>query len=85
MPFAIRKHTRKHCYTVYNSNTRRIHAKCTSKARAEKQLKLLRAVVFGNFKPTRNATDSTPVAKFVARSRVARATRKNKRTARARK
>jgi hypothetical protein len=67
MPFGIRKHTRKHCYTVYNIKSRKIHAKCTSKSRAEKQLKLLRAIVYGKFKPTRR--NSSPSRRVTARIR----------------
>lgn len=69
MPFAIRKHTRKHCYTVYNVKSRKIHARCTSKARAQKQLKLLRAIIYGKFKPTQR----NPVP---ARNKTARIRRK---------
>lgn len=44
MPYAIRKMPNKSCYKVYNKKTKRVFAKCTTKKRAEKQIKLLRAI-----------------------------------------
>jgi hypothetical protein len=46
MPFALRKVTRRNCYTVYNKKSKRKHAKCTSKVKALKQLRLLRAITY---------------------------------------
>lgn len=45
MPYGIRK-TRKGCYSVYNKKTSRVFSKCTSKKKANKQSKLLRAIMF---------------------------------------
>ncbi len=44
MPYSIRKVTNKHCYKVFNNLTKRIFSKCTTKTRAKKQLRLLRAL-----------------------------------------
>lgn len=50
MPYGIRK-TRKGCYSVYNKKSSRVFSKCTSKKKANKQSKLLRAIMFNpNFK-----------------------------------
>lgn len=46
MPYKIRKVTRKRCYRVYNTQTKRTFAKCTSKTRAKKQKKLLQAIQY---------------------------------------
>ena len=44
MPYSIRKVTNKACYKVFNNRTKRIFSKCTTKTRAKKQLRLLRAI-----------------------------------------
>ncbi len=44
MPYATRKVRNKSCYRVYNRKTKRVFAKCTTKTRAKKQLRLLRAI-----------------------------------------
>lgn len=44
MPYTIRKVPRKKCYRVKNMKTRRVHAKCTSKSKAKKQVRLLYAI-----------------------------------------
>ena len=44
MPYTIRKVPRKKCYRVKNMKTRRVHAKCTSKSKAKKEVRLLRAI-----------------------------------------
>lgn len=44
MPYTLRKIPGKSCYRVRNKKTKRIFSKCTSKAKAIKQLKLLRAI-----------------------------------------
>jgi hypothetical protein len=54
MPFKIRKIPNKPCYRVYNAKTKKIHAKCTTKINAKRQLRLLNAVSFGNFIPKLN-------------------------------
>ena len=45
MPYTIRKVPRKRCYRVINSRSKRVMAKCTSKVRAEKQIRLLNAIL----------------------------------------
>lgn len=40
------------CWRVFNTETGTEHAKCTTKANAQKQLRLLRGVEKGTFKPT---------------------------------
>ena len=44
MPYSTRKVRGKNCYRVYNRNTKRVFAKCTSRENADKQMRLLRAV-----------------------------------------
>ena len=44
MPYTLRKIPGKSCYRVRNKRTNRIFAKCTSKVKAQKQLRLLRAI-----------------------------------------
>ena len=44
MPYTIRKIKNKKCYTVKNSKTKRVYSKCTTKQKAIKQLRLLRAI-----------------------------------------
>ena len=51
MPYTIRKVPNKSCYRVTNRKTRRVFAKCTTKARAKKQVRLLNAIEYGNFVP----------------------------------
>jgi hypothetical protein len=41
MPYTLRKMPKKKCYRVYNKDTKRVFAKCTSKVRAKKQIRLL--------------------------------------------
>lgn len=41
MPFVVRKVRNQQCWRVKNTNTGKIHAKCTSKAKAEAQLRIL--------------------------------------------
>jgi hypothetical protein len=51
MPYASRK-TRKGCVKVYNIKTRQVYAKCTTQTKADKQLRLLRALEYNpNFIP----------------------------------
>lgn len=47
MPYQIRKVRNKECYTVKNKDTGKIHAQCTTKVKAEKQVKLLHMVDHG--------------------------------------
>lgn len=41
MPFKVRKVRNQECWSVKNSNTGKVHAICTSKAKAESQLRIL--------------------------------------------
>lgn len=52
MPFAIRKVPNKNCYRIRNTETGRIYAKCSTLENANAQLRLLRGIEYGNFKPT---------------------------------
>ena len=49
MPYAIRAEADK-CYSVVNTETRKVHSKCASKQNAQKQLRLLNAIEHG-YKP----------------------------------
>lgn len=49
MPYAIQKKGR--CFQVINKETERVAAKCTSKENAQKQVRLLRGVESGKWKP----------------------------------
>ena len=44
MPYKTRKVNNRRCYRVYNPISRKIFAKCTSTAKAIKQMRLLRAI-----------------------------------------
>lgn len=44
MPYAIRKTYKKNCFKVYNKNTKKVFAKCSTRKNAEKQMSLLRAL-----------------------------------------
>ena len=46
MPYATRKVRNKSCYRVSNKKTKRVFAKCTTKKRANKQMRLLRALQY---------------------------------------
>lgn len=61
MPYATRKVRNKSCYRVYNRRTKRVFAKCTSKTRAKKQMRLLRALENNpKFRPRKSqVTDKT--------------------------
>ncbi len=47
MPYIIRKVRNMPCYTVKNSQTGEVHAKCSSKVNAERQVRLLNALDHG--------------------------------------
>lgn len=52
----VRKVPRRNCYTVFNRGTKKNktskkYSKCTSRAKALRQRRLLYAIRFGNFKP----------------------------------
>lgn len=56
MPYTIRKVTKKDCYKVMNRKTKRVFAKCTTKEKAKKQLRLLNAIEYNkNFVPRKTA------------------------------
>ena len=60
MPYAIRRTKHKKCFQVYNKNTKRIFAKCTTKQNAIKQSKLLRALMYNpDFVPNAQRTITT--------------------------
>ena len=44
MPYTMRKIPGKNTYRVYNKKTKRVYAKSTTKSKAQKQLRLLRAI-----------------------------------------
>jgi hypothetical protein len=44
MPYRSEKIRGKKCYRVFNNKTKKIFAKCTTKTKANKQLRLLRAI-----------------------------------------
>jgi hypothetical protein len=44
MPYKTRKVRNRNCYRVYNPVNKKTFAKCTSKAKAVKQMRLLRAI-----------------------------------------
>ena len=52
MPYTLRKLNKRRCYSVKNLKKNKTFAKCTSKAKAKKQINLLRALQFNkSFKP----------------------------------
>jgi hypothetical protein len=53
MLYKIRKKRNHNCFTVYNSKTKYVYSKCTTRKKAQKQVKLLNAINFGKFKKTR--------------------------------
>jgi hypothetical protein len=52
MPYKIRKKRNQNCFTVYNTKNKRIFAKCTTRKKAQKQIRLLRAIKYGKFNKT---------------------------------
>ena len=44
MPYLLRKVSGKKCYRVLNKRSRKVFTKCSSKAKATRQLRLLRAI-----------------------------------------
>ena len=44
MPYTIRKVRNKNCYSVKTTKSKRVLAKCTTKDKAKKQIRLLRAM-----------------------------------------
>ena len=52
MPYKLRKMPKQSCYRVYNKRTKKVFSKCSSLENAKKQMRLLNAIEYGNFKPT---------------------------------
>ena len=51
MPYKTRKVRNQECYKVYNSDTKQIFAKCTTREKANAQMKLLRGLHYnGSFR-----------------------------------
>ena len=46
MPYTIRKVRNKSCYKVYNKKTKKIFSKCTTKQKAQKQIRLLNIIKY---------------------------------------
>lgn len=48
MPFVIRrtKKNNKWCYSVINRKSHRVHSKCATRKNAQRQLRLLRAIIY---------------------------------------
>lgn len=67
MPFKLRKVSRKPCYRVSNIKTKRIHSKCTSRTNAKKQIRLLNAIIYGNFIPTQNSREKNTKTRKLTR------------------
>jgi hypothetical protein len=44
MPYRLRKVNGKSCYRVTNKRNRKVFAKCTTRSKAKRQLRLLRAI-----------------------------------------
>ena len=62
MPYKSRKVARRNCYRVYNTQTKKIFAKCTSKTKAKKQMQLLHAIQYNKgFVPVRRTLRKYPV------------------------
>jgi hypothetical protein len=47
MPYNIKKNKNKNCYRVTNKSTHKIHAKCTTKSNATRQVKFLQGIKHG--------------------------------------
>jgi hypothetical protein len=55
MPYSVRRVRSGKCYRVMNTQNKRVFSKCTTKARAMKQLRLLRAIQYNkSFVPNSN-------------------------------
>ena len=46
MPYKVRYSRKNKCYSVINKKTKRVFAKCTTKKNANRQSRLLRAIMF---------------------------------------
>ena len=64
MPYQIRKVVNKTCYRVTNKSSKKITARCTTKSKAQKQMRLLNAIQYNrNFVP-RGRTAKISTAKI---------------------
>jgi hypothetical protein len=52
MPYVLRKLPNQDCFRVYNQRTKKVYAKCSSLHNAKRQIRLLKAIEYGNFTPT---------------------------------
>ena len=70
MPYAIGYNKTKKCYKVYNKDTKKVFAKCTSKKNAVKQTRLLRALQFNkDFVPRSTLRAQIKLAKKMGKTR----------------
>ena len=56
MPYQIKKVRGKSCYRVTNKKTGKLHAKCTTMKKAQKQVKLMNALEYNPRFVPRNKT-----------------------------
>ncbi len=47
MPYIIRKVRNQDCYKVINKETKKVHSKCTTLLKAQRQVRLMQAVDHG--------------------------------------
>ena len=59
MPYSIRKVPKKSCFRVSNRQSKHVFARCTSKKRAQKQVRLLRALEYNRKFVPRNSMNKT--------------------------
>lgn len=60
MPYSIRKVNKKNCFKVYNKKTKKVHAKCTTREKALKQIRLLNAIKYNKNFRLRNTRKKSP-------------------------
>jgi hypothetical protein len=66
MPYAVQRHPHRNCSQVVNIRNGRIKSVCTSRRNADKQVKLLRAIMYN---PNFNAFGRQPAAVIRRRRR----------------
>jgi hypothetical protein len=59
MPYSIRKVRNQECYTVKNIETGKIHSKCTTRKKAEGQVRLLQSIESGSYRPSKKNVKGT--------------------------
>ena len=74
MPYTLRKMPKKDCFRVYNRRTKKVYAKCSSLTNAKRQIRLLNAIEYGNFRPTGSRR---PIIKPANKKQTRRSTRKS--------